>query len=509
MNRRIISCLLRLYRDRSGVVAILAGVLILALVSFFAVLPALAQSVVTYHGAADRAGLFVVPAMTWEHARHLKLDATFQGSFSGNLYAQPLYWQPRDAPSGRLIVATESNTVVALDAATGSTIWSRSLGRPVPLTAQPCGNINPLGITGTPAIDMGRAAVYLDAVVGDGGVHHLLFALSLEDGTVLDGWPIDVAQATTQDFIARDQNQRGALLIKDQALYVPYGGHYGDCDSYRGWVVGVSLADPSQVFTWRTRGQGGGIWAPGGIVGDGQSLYVATGNTEGATQWSDGEAVFRLAPDLDHLLATDYFAARNWQQLDTQDLDLGGTNPTMLDVPNSSGGIRRLVLALGKDARAYLLDRDNLGGIGGSLVVETVARSPIRTSPAAYPVSGSAFVAFQGPGAKCPDPKRGSGLTVLSIQDGTPPTIDTAWCAALDGAGSPMVTTTDGQTDPIVWILGSEGDNRLHGFRGDTGEALVASDPLAGLRHFGTLIAANGRLYVGADNRIYAFTFTP
>jgi len=77
------------------------------------------------------------------------------------------------------------------------------------------------------------------------------------------------------------------------------------------------------------------------------------------------------------------------------------------------------------------------------------------------------------------------------------------------GAGSPIVTTTDGNANPIVWMLGAERDNRLHGFRGDTGESLFASPPVAGLRHFQTLIAANGRLYVGADGRLYAFSMTP
>ena len=75
------------------------------------------------------------------------------------------------------------------------------------------------------------------------------------------------------------------------------------------------------------------------------------------------------------------------------------------------------------------------------------------------------------------------------------------------GAGAPIVTTTDGTANPIVWMLGAEGDNRLHGFRGDTGEALFTSSPLvAGLRHFQTLIAADDRLFVGADGRLYAFT---
>jgi hypothetical protein len=58
-------------------------------------------------------------------------------------------------------------------------------------------------------------------------------------------------------------------------------------------------------------------------------------------------------------------------------------------------------------------------------------------------------------------------------------------------------------------MLGAEGDNRLHGFRGDTGEKLFTSPALAGLRHFQTLIAADDRLFVGADGRLYAFALPP
>ena len=76
-------------------------------------------------------------------------------------------------------------------------------------------------------------------------------------------------------------------------------------------------------------------------------------------------------------------------------------------------GRQPLVLALGKDAKAYLLDRNNLGGIGGSLVSETVSTRPIRTAPAAYPAADGVFVAFQGQGAHCPAPRRDNNLTVL------------------------------------------------------------------------------------------------
>ena len=85
--------------------------------------------------------------------------------------------------------------------------------------------------------------------------------------------------------------------------------------------------------------------------------------------------------------------------------------------------------------------------------------------------------------------------------------MSTAWCGAVRGRGAPMVTTTDGRSNPIVWIPGAEGDNRLHGFKGDSGEALFASEPLAGLRRFQTLIATDDRLYVGADGRVHAFAF--
>ena len=473
------------------------------------------QSVLTYHGSADRSGNFIVPGLTWERARNIHLDPSFHPQIAGHLYAQPLFWRPSGSPAGQLIVATEDNNVYAIDASSAREIWVRPLGRPVPLSTLPCGNIDPLGITGTPVIDEATQAIYLDAMVADAaGSHHRVFALSLKDGSPLPGWPVDIAEvlaARGQRFNARNQNQRGALAILDRRVYIPYGGHYGDCGQYRGWVVGISLRDPRDVVSWNTRGRGGGIWAPGGIAGDGRSLFVATGNTIDVANWSDGEAVFRLAPDLRRRDGPeDFFAPTDWRTLDSRDADLGGTNPLPLNVP-SAGATQPLILALGKDARAFLLDRNRLGGIGGSLASEIVATRPIRTAPAAYPAGEGVYVAFQGPGAHCPDARRDDALTILQIRDGSPPTLVTGWCGALRGEGSPIVTTTDGRSNPIAWILGAEGDDRLHGYRGDTGEPLFAGggpgDAMTGLRHFQDLVAAGDRLYVGADGHLYAFAF--
>jgi hypothetical protein len=467
------------------------------------------DNVLASRGGANRSGNFTVPGLTWERARSLHLDEAFQARIVGHVYAQPLFWRTPGSTSGRLLVATDDNNVYALDAITGSQIWTRSLGKPVPRSALRCGNIDPLGVTGTPVIDEATQSVYLDAAIADpSGPRHRIFALSLDDGSPMPGWPIDVAEVlrgAPQPFNSRDQNERGALTIVDGMLYVPFGGHFGDCGDYHGWVVGVSLPNAAKVISWSTRARGGGIWEPGGISAVGHSLFVATGNTFGASSWSDGEAVFRLAPDLRRSSdKRDYFAPPDWRALDQRDLDLGGTAPLPLTIGNQA-----LILALGKDGRAYLLDQNDLGGIGGSVAVQTISRQPLRTAPAVYSVAGSTYVALQGPGVSCPAPASDHQLTVLKISAADRPTITQAWCGKVRGAGSPIVTTSDGSSDPIIWMVGAEGDNRLHGFKGDTGEPLLPADgpAMVGLRHFQTLIATMDRLYVGADGGIYAFAF--
>jgi outer membrane protein assembly factor BamB len=468
-----------------------------------------AADILTFHGDPNRSGHFVVPALNWERARSLRPDVNFRAKLSGHVYAQPLYWRGSDSMPPLLLIATEDDVVHAIDARSGNEIWRRSLGKPVARSSLRCGNISPLGVTGTPVIDATKQVVYLDAAVEEeSGPRHLVFALSLKDGSSLSGWPVNVGEALArvhQNFTPRDQNQRGALAIFDGRVYVPFGGHFGDCGEYRGVIVGISLADPTSVTSWATRARGGGVWAPGGITSDGMSLYAATGNTFGAANFSDGEMVMRLAPDLHRSDdKRDFFAPSDWRALDASDVDLGGTSPLPLDVPRENG-TRPLMLALGKDGKAYLLDRESLGGIGGQLAVDTVSSRSIITAPAVYPADDGVFVAFHADGTQCPSSQRGSGLVVLKIKAGS--SMTTAWCGAFRGAGSAMATTTDGRANPIVWILGAEGDNRLHAYRGDNGEVLFTGPVLSGLRHFQTLIATEDRIYIAADGAVYAFMF--
>src|SRR5256714_10366806 len=113
-----------------------------------AVLPTNAQVNVTQeHNNLSRDGLYIDSAFTSANAANLTRDMNFDGTISGHVYAQPLYIE--GGPNGAMIIAvTESNNVYALDADDGSVIWQRNLGSAV-ASGLPCGNISPLGITGT------------------------------------------------------------------------------------------------------------------------------------------------------------------------------------------------------------------------------------------------------------------------------------------------------------------------------------------------------------------------
>ncbi len=401
----------------------------------------------------------------------------------------------------------------------GQTVWTRILGPTVPSRNQPCGNPGLWTDVGTPVIDDAAGVLYVGAsVLNSGGkIAHQIFGLSLADGSVLPGWPVDIRKSLARQgvpFSAATQADRGALALVGGTLYVPYGGgDGGDCLQYHGWVVALNVAAPAVSAYWQTRGEWGGLWAQGGVTYDGTSLFGVTGNTTNTNVWSDGEAVLRLASGLQHSTDPhDYFTPADWLKLDKVDHDLGGTGVLPIDVPMTGGGTASWMLALGKDGNAYVLDRGNLGGIGGALLVQPLANAPIRTSAATWPAAGGTFVTMQASGAACPPPATNIGVTTIEVTAQPSPAINTVWCASMLGTGSATVTTTDGTTDPIVWIVGAEGDNQLHGFRGDTGQALFtasASTQVSHSRPHVTPLAAEGHLYIASDTKIYAFAFGP
>jgi hypothetical protein len=465
-----------------------------------------AVNVTQHHNHMTRDGLYVDPAFTYAAASSLTRDLPFNGTISGNVYAQPLYIE--GGPSGRamIIAVTESDNVYALDAADGTVVWMDNVGTPMPLSKLPCGDINPLGITGTPIVDLPSRALFFDAMTTpDNGTtaKHLIFSVNVDTGATNSGWPVDVnAQAKygTTDFTSSTQNERGALAILSGILYVPYGGHFGDCQNYHGWIVGVPLTNPASVTAWATGANQGGAWSVGGVASDGVNPFIATGNTGGTTVWSGGESIFRFQPGpVFSGLTNDFWSPTNWHSLDTNDFDLGGTGPLIVDVPGASPS--NLVVALGKDKNAYLLNRTNLGGISVPLAQASVSSAVIIQAATTYRTTVGTYVAFCG---------NGSQIVAFRITPTSPPAIANAWTASQNGRGSPFVTSTDGTNNTVVWGIGSESGQRLIGFNGDTGAVVFsgggANELMANTRRFNTAIAARGRIYVANDNQVYAFT---
>jgi hypothetical protein len=471
------------------------------------------SGVLQHHNHATRDGVYVDAALTRTAVATMHLDPTFTSpTLDGLAFAQVLYLDGVGGRPDLVFAVTKANHVYALSGETGAPVWDKVVA---PLGVRPdtvC-TPGPVGIIGTPIIDGGRRIIYLDAMTeaaADGGttLKHMVYALDADTGAVRPGWPVDVdatARAGTLAFNSSVQNQRGALALLNGTLYIPYGGFGGDCGDYHGWVVGISTDDPTRVSAWATRGEKAGIWAPSGVVSDGTSLFIATGNATVAPTWLDGEAVIRLPPSLAASEnQADYYTPPNWSFLDETDADLGSTAPLVVDVPGATPS--SLVMALGKDRQAYVLDRNNLGGISAPLIGGTVGGEAIVGAPAAYTTAMGTFVAFRGFGANVPILAEGH-VTVFTITATTPPTLQGVWCGGPKSLASPAVSMTDAQgANALIWMVSLY--DTLHAHDAETGAEIFAGgtdlDVIPGVQKYQSAIVAHGRVFV-VGARVYAF----
>jgi outer membrane protein assembly factor BamB len=475
-------------------------------------------NVTQFHNHDSRDGLYIDSAFTQGAAASLTRDLNFDGTIVGNVYAQPLYLDNGPGGTPTIIAVTESNNVYALDAVDGSVIWERNVGQAVSAEDLICTKFDPMGIIGTPIVDLASRALFFDAMITpDGGqtIKHFIFSLNVDTGGINPGWPVDVEETVSfngRTFNPAIQQQRPALGIVGNILYVGYGS-MADCSMYHGWLVGIPIENPASVTAWASATHGeawrGAIWAVGAIASDGRNPFVTTGNTfNTGGNWDGGEAVIRLQPGpIFSGDPSDYWAPTNWLDLDGPDLDLGSSGPLLVDVPGATPS--HLVVALGKDGNAYLVDRDNLGGVNAPVASEHVADSEIRQAAVTYRTEQGTHVAFRASGRT---------LTAFRITAANPPEIVSTWSVdrGNGGCGSPFVTSTDGTNNMIVWVSGTQdphdsaGDQRLHGYDGETGAVVYAgggpNELMAGTHTYNTTgIAARGRIYVAGDNKVYAF----
>jgi hypothetical protein len=378
-------------------------------------------------------------------------------SLDGQVYAEPLVC------GNTVFVATENNSVYAINVTTGSVLWRTNLGAPVPGSALPCGDISPSGITSTPVIDVATDTLYVVAFLST--IQHVLFGLDVTNGAVTSDVVVNPPGAT-QDV----EQQRGALVLVNGVVYVPYGGLDGDCGSYHGWVVGVSTNGSGGLLSYQVpTGREGGIWGTGGFaVAANGDLYVATGNSDATTTFDYGDSVIELSPSLQVL---GYFAPTNWAQLNSGDVDLGSVAPTIL--PNGD------LFQIGKEGVGYILSGIDLGGVGGQVYEANVCSG-------AY--GGTAHVG-QSVLLPCTN-------GVFDVNVGTS-AFSVVWQTASFFAGSPIVT------GDVVWDV-DVSNATLLGFNLSTGQ-LIFSFPLGTADHFITPAAAPGSLFVAGGNQLFAF----
>jgi hypothetical protein len=462
-----------------------------------AILPAGTQVNVTQkNNNLSRDGHYIDAAFTPANAANLTRDLNFNGTIAGNVHAQPLYIE--GGPNGpTVIVVTASNNVYALNANTGVPIWSRTDIGPAVTSGLNCGNINPVGIIGTPAVDLASRSLFFDALIQGNPIKHFVYSLNVDTGATNANWPADLNNAAI-GFTSLDQEDRGALALVNGIVYVPFSGYLGDCGNYNGWVVGVQIDNPTMVAGWHTQASKGGIWGHSGVASDGTNMFVITGNTIGTGgTWGGGEAIIRLqAGPVFSGQTTDYWAPTNWLSLDNSDTDLGGCSAILIDVPGATPS--QLVLALGKDGNAYLVNRNNLGGVATPVASAGVDGTMRGQSSATYTTAQGTYFVFRA--------EDSSQIKAYKVTPTDPPTIAFAWQASQNGRGSPWVTTTDSTNNAIVWVVGAEGDDRLHGYNGDTGVVVyTGTDQMSGTRKWNSGIVARGSIYVANDNKVYKF----
>jgi len=417
--------------------------------------PASNSSWPTYHANMQRTGVDTTsPAMQDVHQ-------AWTSTLDGAIYAEPL------VEGDRVFVATENDSVYALSASTGKIAWRTNVGDPIPRSMLPCGNIDPTGITGTPAIDTDTGTLYAVAFVQPG--QHEFVAIDSKTGRLLWRKPAD-----TPGMDPLVHQQRGALAISNGRVYAPYGGLQGDCGDYHGQVVGMSLDGSGVPSGFQVPSEReAGIWASAGVAVDQfGNLLVTTGNGSSTLTYDYGDTVIKLSPNLKVL---DRWAPSNWRDLNSGDVDLGSIGPTIL--PNG------LLFQSGKEGVGYLLRADHLGGVGGAAFAKQACDGGAWGGTAA--LASRVFV-------PC-----GDGLVALKVGS-DPPAFTVAWQVGGIFAGPPIVAGGAVWTVDIV-------SGRLLAFDLKTGKQLLSQE-VGPVEHFTTPTAFDGRLYVAATDRVVAFT---
>lgn len=273
-------------------------------------------------------------------------SAAWKAAVDGAVYAQPV------VVGSRVFVATEQDEVAALSLATGRVLWHASVGTPLAEVTEHagCGDIDPLGITSTPVADTANNTLYVVGEVSNGAdppsVHRQLVGFDMATGKVVRTAAADPTGGGDSQI---NLLQRPGLVIDDGRVEVAFGGQYGDCGYYHGWVVAVSVTPgvPNLEFDTTAGGSGGAVWqggAPLSVDATG-NLYLVTGNQNSQGTAGYFESAVKLSPTL-----VPEASFRDTAAFDDQDFGTG--SPLLL--PDGT------LFVVGKTDVGYVLEQSDL-----------------------------------------------------------------------------------------------------------------------------------------------------
>ncbi|WP_263376914.1 outer membrane protein assembly factor BamB family protein [Granulicella aggregans] len=462
----------------------------------------------------------------------------------GKVDAQPLLVSNLTLPSSTtaniLYVATEHDSVYALDAATGAQIWKTSILSSGETTSDihSCSQITPeIGITATPVIDRDLGPNGTIFVVGmskdnAGNYHHRLHALDLATGAELSGSPTEIAATYpgtgagsangTLTFDPGQYAERVGLLLLNGNLYTTWTSHC-DIAPYTGWVIGYNetTLQQSSVLNLTPNGSDGAVWMSGfGLAADASNIYLLDANgtfdpgytPDGFPSKSDyGNAMLKIATT-PKLTVTDFFEPWNTTAESAIDQDLGSGGAMLLpDTQDSTGKTRHLVVGAGKDGNIYLADRDDMGKINLSSPDNSNVYQQIPNGVASGAWSGPAFfnnTLYYG--------GRGDNLRAYPVANALIATAPSSKSAVtFPYPGTTPAISANGTRNGIVWAVESSQNSAgvLHAYDAsnlatelyNSNQAANSRDSFGNGNKFITPMVANGRVYIGTQKAVAVF----
>lgn len=460
--------------------------------------------------------------------------------------AQPLVLtnQKVDGKSARdvVYVATESNSVYALDAANGHVLLKANFGPPVPFTELPggCNNNGPnIGINSTPVIDPATRTIYVVTDNFEGG--HAVFRIhALDPETLTDKVAPVVVSASgvlsngsTYDFNAFASRLRAALLIANGNVYAGFASYCDvDADQSRGWVLGWNLNTLTPLATNQLNNKLAhstddffltSIWMSGyGLAANpAGDIYFITGNSDYSGDSYNrvqniAESVVQLSGDLATVKSFfTPFGDLGWQNLDQWDADFGSGGAMLL--PPQPGQPTNLLVAAGKVGVMYVLNADDInnGKAKGGRPYSTADIGSCWCGPSYYTAS-------DGTGRVVSSGNNTIGVWKVSAGGAKPKLQLKTQPGSVDGAQFPGFFTSvssNGTTkgSAVVWAVGRPVDNNpahisLYAFNpekeGTLYSHVAGSWPNTGGDSNIVPVVANGKVFVASDQTLSIFGVT-